>query len=119
MRRVNFHLLPPHRIVVQFDMRGQRTGTYCLVMQPPDVSLCLQHPGFDIDLRVMADVATLYRVWFGRITFTDALRGGLIELDGTAPLRRDFAGWFALSSFAGTVRAASAGIPVAVGTAPP
>jgi DNA-binding HxlR family transcriptional regulator len=115
-RRVNFHLLPPHRIVVQFDMRGQRAGTYWLVMQPTDVSLCLQHPGFDIDLRVMADIAALYRVWFGRITFADALRGGLIELDGAAPLRRGFAGWFALSSFAGAVRAASARTPVAVET---
>lgn len=106
-RRVNFHLLQPHRIVVQFDFRGERTGSYWLVMEPTDVSLCVQHPGFDIDLLVTADIAALYRAWFGRLTFAEALRAGLVELDGTTPLVRAFPGWFALSPFASVVRAAA------------
>jgi DNA-binding HxlR family transcriptional regulator len=118
-RRVNFHLLPPHRIVAQFDFRGERTGSYWLVMEPTDVSVCLQHPGFDIDLLVTANIAALYRVWFGRITFAQALRDGQVELDGTTPLVRAFPDWFALSSFAGAVRAAVANTPTAGGSASP
>ena len=110
-RRVNFHLLPPRRIVVQFDFRGERTGSFWLVMEPTDVSLCLQHPGFEIDLLVTADIAALYRVWFGRLTFAEAQRDGLIELDGTTPLVRAFPGWFTLSPFASAVRAAGANTP--------
>lgn len=58
-RGVNLHLLPPHRIVVQFDVRGQRTGSYWLIMEPTEISVCLQHPGFDVDLLVTADIAAL------------------------------------------------------------
>ena len=115
-RRVNLDALPPYRVVIQLDLHGfvprkSRAGTYWLVMQPKEVSLCLQHPGFDIDLFVDADVAALYRVWFGRLTFGEAIRAELISLNGPTLLVRGFPGWFALSSFAPTVRAASATAP--------
>ncbi len=110
-RRVNLHLLPAQRIVVQFDFRGARIGSYWLVMQPADISLCLQHPGFDTDLVVTADIAGLYRVWFGRMAFAQALRESLIELDGPKPLVRAFPTWWAWSHFAETVRAAQVGVP--------
>jgi DNA-binding HxlR family transcriptional regulator len=115
-RRVNVHLLPAHRIVVQFDFRGERTGSYWLVMDPTDVSICLQHPGFEIDLLVTADIADFYQVWLGRITVAEALRDGLVELDGTTSLVRAFPDWFALSPFAGMVRAAGANMPTAEGS---
>jgi DNA-binding HxlR family transcriptional regulator len=105
-RRVNVHLLPSRRTVVQFDFRGERTGRYWLVLDPADVSVCLQPPGFDIDLLVSADIAALYRVWFGRTTLAEALRERSIELDGATALVRAFPGWFALSPFAEAVRAA-------------
>lgn len=112
-RRVIFDALPLRRVVIQLDLHGfkqrnARPGTYWLVMQPQEVSLCLQHPGFDVDLLVDGDVAALYRVWFGRLTFAEALHEELILLHGPAPLVRAFPSWFALSTFAATVRAASA-----------
>ena len=103
---VNLHQLPKPRIVVQFDVCGQRTGSYWFVMEPTQVSLCLKHPGFEIDVLVTADISALYRVWLGRITLAEALHEGLIEPDGTTPLIRAFPGWFALSPFASVVRAA-------------
>jgi DNA-binding HxlR family transcriptional regulator len=105
-RRVNRHLLPQGRTVLQLDFHGERTSSCWFVMAPDDVSLCLQHPGFDIDLLVTADIAAMYRVWFGRLSLADALRDGLVELDGAMPLVRAFAGWFALSPFADAVRTA-------------
>ncbi len=105
-RRVNAHLLPSRRAVVQFDFRGARTGSFWLVMEPTDVSVCLHHPGFDIDVLVTADIAAFYRVWFGRNTLEEALRAGLVELDGAPKLVRAFPRWFALSHFADAVHAA-------------
>jgi DNA-binding HxlR family transcriptional regulator len=105
-QRVNLHQLPKPRIVVQFDVCGQRTGSYWFVMEPTEVSVCLQPPGFEIDVLVTADIAALYRVWLGRMTLAEALHEGLIELDGTTPLVRAFPGWFALSPFASVVHAA-------------
>jgi hypothetical protein len=33
-----------------------------MVLEPTEVSVCLQHPGFDVDLGVSVDTTTLYRV---------------------------------------------------------
>ncbi len=93
-RRVQRNRLPPQRLVVQFDFRGQRTGSYWLVMEPGEVSVCLQHPGFAIDLLVTADIAACYRVVFRRMTLAEAMQAGLIELDGPTPLRRGFPTWW-------------------------
>ena len=105
-RRVNFDAVPAARVVLQFDFRGGSTGSYWLVIEPPEVSVCLQPPGFDIDLRVSADLGAFYQVWFGRLALSEALRRGLIELEGPAPLVRSFSRWFAFSHFASAVRAA-------------
>jgi len=105
-RSIHRELLPAGRTVVQFDIRGAKRETAWLVMEPSDVSLCLQHPGFDVDLLVTADIATLYRVWFGWIPISRALEEGGIQLDGPATLVRAFPRWLKFSHFAPVVRAA-------------
>jgi DNA-binding HxlR family transcriptional regulator len=105
-RRVHRHLLPPRRVVIQFDFRGGRSGRYWLVLDRTDVSVCLQHPKFDVDLRVTADLAAFYRVWLGRTTLGQALRDGLVRLDGLPAVIRAFPRWFAWSPMADAVRAA-------------
>jgi DNA-binding HxlR family transcriptional regulator len=105
-RRVHRHRLPPRRVVIEFDFRGGRTGRYWLVLKRTDVSVCLQHPGFDVDLRVLADIEGFYRVWLGRITLGEATRQGLVRLDGMPGVVRAFPGWFAWSPMADAVRAA-------------
>ena len=37
-----------------------------MVLEPSEVSVCLQHPGFDMDLEVRVETATLYRVYLGK-----------------------------------------------------
>lgn len=93
-RRVRRDRLLARRIVVQFDVRGARAGSYWLVMEPAEVSVCLQPPGFAIDLLVTADIAALYQVLFGRLMVAEALRGGLMELDGPPRLVRGFPTWW-------------------------
>jgi DNA-binding HxlR family transcriptional regulator len=85
--------LPAHRVVVQFDFQGACTLTMWLVLDRADVSVCMQHPGFDVDLLLTADLATLYRVWGRRDTFAGAMRRGLVRLDGPPSLARAFSGW--------------------------
>jgi DNA-binding HxlR family transcriptional regulator len=105
-RRVYRHRLPPLRTVIQFDFRGGRTGSYWLVLKRTDVSVCLQHPKFQIDLRVNADISAFYRVWLGRITLGEALRQGWVRLAGAPTVVRAFPHWFAWSPMAHAVRAA-------------
>jgi DNA-binding HxlR family transcriptional regulator len=106
-RRVHEHQLPPRRVVIQFDFHGARSGSYWLLLTPADVSVCLRHPRFEIDLVVSADIAAFYRVWLGRIPLSEALRGGGVRLQGTPALARAFPQWFSWSPMAEAVRAAT------------
>ena len=103
--RVSRDRLPARRVVVQFDFSGAETVTYWLILAPDDVSVCLTHPGYDIDVLVKADIATCFQVWLGRMSFARALRQRQIEVDGPAALARAFPSWFALSLAAPVVRA--------------
>lgn len=100
-RRLNLDRLPPRRVVVQFDFRGDRTGSYWLVLEPDDPSVCWDPPGFDIDLVVDTDTLAIHRVWLGHQTLANAVSNGNIVLDGPRELTRAFPDWLALSVFAG------------------
>ncbi len=104
--RINRDLLPPRRVLVRFDFRRATKPSIWLVLERSDVSVCPTDPGFDTDLLVTADIADLYRVWLGRITFGRAVEDGLIQIDGPPALVRAFPRWLQLSHLAGAVRAA-------------
>lgn len=101
--------LPRRRVVIEFNFRQVRPKRFWLVLQPGDVSVCVKHPGFDTDMLVEADLATLYEILFGRITFGRAIREEQLVIDSTPGLIEGFPQWFALSPAAGIVQAAFAG----------
>jgi hypothetical protein len=109
--------LPPQRVVVQFDFHGAWTGSDWLLLEPSDVSVCVQHPGFDIDLLVTADIAAFYQVWLGRVSFAEAVGRKWVQLDGSPALLRAFPTWFAWSPAAEAVRQATARAPLQSRTA--
>jgi DNA-binding HxlR family transcriptional regulator len=104
-RHVDREQLPPDRTVVQFDFRDP-AKRYWMVLEPSEVSVCLQHPGFDVNLEVKVDTATLYRVYLGRAELAGALRAGKLTMSGPRALQRRFGRWFAWSAFAAASRRA-------------
>jgi DNA-binding HxlR family transcriptional regulator len=104
-RHVDREHLPADRTVVQFDFRDP-AKRYWMVLEPAEVSVCLQHPGFDVDLAVKVDTATLYRVYLGRAELGGAMRAGKVTLSGPGALQRAFGHWFAWSAFAPASRRA-------------
>lgn len=108
-RRINVERLPAHRVVVLFDFRGvpkawRDLRSFWLILQRPDVDICLKDPGFGVDLLVEADLAALTKVWMGDTRLVDAMRSRLVRLEGPTVLVRAFPGWLALSEFAGVDR---------------
>jgi DNA-binding HxlR family transcriptional regulator len=104
-RHVDRERLPAERTVIQFDFRDP-AKRYWMVLEPSDVSVCLQHPGFDVDLEVRVDTATLYRVYLGHAELGGAMRAGKLTLDGPRVLHRRFGRWFTWSAFAPASRQA-------------
>jgi DNA-binding HxlR family transcriptional regulator len=113
-RRVAFDSVPRRRVVIEFDFRGGPKQKYWLLIEPTDVSVCLKHPGFEIDVIVTADIMAFYRVWLGHATLPEAVRRKQVQLDGMPADLRMFPQWFTWSPMADTVRAALAdrsGVP--------
>lgn len=98
-RRLNGDRLPERRAVMQIDLTGTHNKSYWMVLERPLVSVCWTDPGFEPDLIVSADTVALHRVWAGDLDLAQALREGLIEVDGPAELQRAFPGWLKFSVF--------------------
>jgi DNA-binding HxlR family transcriptional regulator len=104
-RRVRRDLLPPSRVVVEFEFTGRGKRRLWLILQPHDVSVCLKPPGFDPDIVVHAELAFFYRIWLGYIDYDTAIRSRRLVVDGPRTLTRDFPKWFTWSPMAQLVRA--------------
>ena len=61
-RRVALDRISRRRRVVQFNFRRAPQRSYWLLIEPADVSVCLKHPRFDVDVIVASDIMTFYRV---------------------------------------------------------
>jgi DNA-binding HxlR family transcriptional regulator len=108
-RRVCFDRIPSQRrVLLQFEFRAAPQRAYWLLIAPTDASVCLKHPGFDVDLTVATDLAVFYRVWLGRLSLSEAVRTQQLRLFGAPADVRDFPQWFAWSPMADAVRAALA-----------
>jgi DNA-binding HxlR family transcriptional regulator len=105
-RRVVADRIPRARVVIQFEFRRAPQRSYWLLIESNDVSVCLKHPGFEVDVIVAADMMTFYQVWLGRLPLVDAMRKNLIRVEGAPADIRAFPTWFAWSPMAPTVRAA-------------
>jgi DNA-binding HxlR family transcriptional regulator len=104
-RHIASEKLPDRRVVAAFEFRVPKRRRYWLVLEPDEASVCLHDPGFGTDVFVTADTEALYRVYLGKLTLREAIRGGLVKLEGGPSMVRAFPGWFAWSHFAPVVRA--------------
>jgi DNA-binding HxlR family transcriptional regulator len=113
-RGLNVDRLPAERVVLRFDFRAlpahyKGMRTWWLIIQRPDVDLCLKDPGFDVDVVISADAAAMARIWMGHLDFAQAVRSGAVRLEGPRPLVQALPGWLKLSHFAHTAQPAYAG----------
>ena len=103
--RIQRHLLPPARTVIEFDFSGRWGRRLWLVLEGREVSVCLSPPGFDPDVIVRAELAVFYRVWLGFIDYETAIRSGAVAVEGAPALVRAFPRWLMWSPMAKHVRA--------------
>lgn len=91
--------LPAKRMVVRFEFDGLRRR-YWLVLKAQDPDLCRSDPGFGVDLVVRASLEALVRVYLGQLALADAVRCGLVRIEGPRILTRAIGDWFPISGFA-------------------
>lgn len=103
-RIVRSEHLPAGRVVICFEFPdqsgGQRKWWLLKEQDGGELDLCLQDPGYEVDMTIRADLRTMTRVWLGDLEIDSALRSGDMRLDGPPALRLSFRDWIGLSPFA-------------------
>src|SRR5262249_40438635 len=74
---------------------------FWLLLERPEPDLCLTDPGFEVDLYVDADLATMAKVWLGDLSFESALRSQAVRMTGQQEFVRAFPTWLLLSRSGG------------------
>jgi hypothetical protein len=87
-------------VVVFFQFRQAPKRRYWLILNQPEVDVCLFDPGFGIDLEVVADLRALADICLGHLKFRDAIIRGWLTLVGARKICKDFSTWVGTTHFA-------------------
>ncbi|MEQ8230325.1 MAG: helix-turn-helix domain-containing protein [Gammaproteobacteria bacterium] len=100
--RVDPRAMPAGRTVVELRFSGGPDGgcVFWLVNETDRVEMCLQDPGFEVDLVVSAELVRFVETWRGFRPLADEIARGRIRLAGPAALKQAFPRWLLLSSLA-------------------
>ena len=92
----------PERAVIFFEFPDARKGMkqWWLVVEGGEVDLCLEDPGRDVDITLVASLQTMTQIWMGDISFARARAGGLLKVWGSSALVRSLGKWLGPSPFA-------------------
>jgi DNA-binding HxlR family transcriptional regulator len=88
-------LLPERRVVAHFRFPGlpRKGGELWVVFDGERSEVCRKDPGFEVELFLEAEPATLAEWHLGRIEWVAALRAGRIRVLGAASLARALPTW--------------------------
>lgn len=110
-RRVDVAMLPPTRVVVQFDHTAPQRQTLWVMLDRGEASVCINHPGFEPDIVLTGPTAAFGEVFSGRDSWRGAFAREEIRAVGPARLVRALPQWFLQSPFADDMRAAAHSAP--------
>ncbi len=93
---------PDRRIVLHFEFPDARSGkrSWWLISQHNGVDLCLEDPGFDIDVAIRAPLHVMTAVWMRDVTFRSALRSLGLKVIGERDICRLLPEWLGASALA-------------------
>lgn len=99
-QRLNTDAMPAGRTVIEFEFTGAPADLrrFWLINTDGMVDMCLKHPGFDVDLKVMADLRHFIEAWRGFRPLRQEIAAGKIRLEGASEHKRAFPDWLLLSA---------------------
>ncbi|MGD1095917.1 MAG: winged helix-turn-helix transcriptional regulator [Bryobacteraceae bacterium] len=106
-RNLDVQRLPEgQRTVIEINLHGAEPAVrrWWLVVDAGEVDLCMKDPGYEVSLRLSAELRAMVDVWTGRQSMDAAMRAGKLTFEGSRTLASSFRKCLKLSPFA---RAAS------------
>jgi DNA-binding HxlR family transcriptional regulator len=104
-RRVDADVLPDHRVVLELEHTAPERVFIWMVFERREASVCIQPPGFDVDVVLRCATPDLAAVFSGTDSWPHAVATGTIVVEGTPAVVRQLPRWFLWSPFADDVRA--------------
>jgi DNA-binding HxlR family transcriptional regulator len=101
-RQVDASRFPAQRVVVHFSFPDAATGkqNWWLVSQAGATDLCLEDPGYDVDLQLEAPLYVMTAVWMRDVSFKEAERTLGLTVAGDRELRSRLPDWLGASVLA-------------------
>ena len=101
-RNLDLEQVPAGRTVVHLGFTDVEAEVrdWWLVIDPPEVDVCDDDPGYGVDVAVASSLRTLTEIWRGDRGWQDAIRAGELDVRGPERLRRGLPQWMKLSMFA-------------------
>jgi DNA-binding HxlR family transcriptional regulator len=98
--------LPEQRTVMYFEFTDLKVmRQWWLIVQTGEVDVCLDDPGFEVDIWIVCSLLTLTQVFMGDLSISSARTANKLKLDGGAQLVRDMPRWFGLMPFSNVASA--------------
>ncbi len=100
-RNVRASMLP-QQAVIFFEFPDAKKGMkhWWLVVAEGEVDLCLDDPGREVDVTLVASLKTMTQIWMGDIFLGQAREQGLLKAIGKSALVRSLGKWLGPSPFA-------------------
>jgi len=101
-RTVDPAVFPSYRIVVQFEYPDEPKGErdWWLVTENGEIDLCLNNPGYDVDIVIKCSLKTMTEIWICQQHFRDAVKKGDIKVLGDSKLTNKLQDWLRSSQLA-------------------
>ena len=77
-----------------------------LMVSGDNIDICDYDPGFEIDATITTSLRTMTEIWRGDRPWSQALKAGLVTVDGPTAVSRDVPAWLGQSTLAGVPRPA-------------
>lgn len=87
-------------VEVQFSDQPEHKRRWWFLNEQGSCELCIEAPGFEVDLYLITDLPTMIHVWRGDLALDKALREGRLQAQGTTAARRALPRWLGVSLLA-------------------
>ena len=99
-RSVGSGVFPDRRIVVQFEYPDAPEGAqdWWLVSENGEIDLCLNDPGYDVDIVIKCSLKTMTEIWTCQRRFNDAVKRRTVDVKGDSRLAGRLQDWLRSSA---------------------
>lgn len=101
-RSLKTEKLPGNQSIIRFRFTDlEKFNNWWLIVKGCNVDICLEDPGYDVDVYFTTDLRTMINCWMGDETYKSAISDKRLNLVGPTALTRNVQHWISDSIFAG------------------